>query len=109
MRYARHNNSGSALIWTICVITVLSIAAAELLRTVSSKYHNVIHTAAWQEALLAAESGVDLAIVELRKSLYPEPNQAWDPAKNWSSIPGDGVVSHGLATVPNAGLSGMEM
>ena len=109
MHKPRSSNAGSALIWTICVITVLSISAAELLRVISSKYHNVIHTAAWQEALLAAESGVDLAIVELRKSLYPEPNHAWDPANQWVNAPGNGVTSHGLATVPNAGLSGMEM
>ena len=59
-------------------IAVLSILGAEILRVVSIKYQNALQTATWQEALLAAESGVDLAIVELRKSLYPAPNHAWE-------------------------------
>jgi hypothetical protein len=63
-------------------------------------------TAAWQESLIAAESGVDLAIVELRKSLYPAPNHSWD---GWNNAPGNGVVSHGLTTIPNAGLADTPM
>src|SRR5262249_2045982 len=44
--------------------------------------------------------------VELRKSLYPAPNNAW---QGWTNTPGNGVVSHGLSTVPNAGLAGTPM
>lgn len=106
MQRTNQREAASALIWTICVITVLSIVAAELLRVVSSKYHNALHTATWQESLLAAESGVDLAIVELRKSLYPAPNHAWE---TWNNTPGNGVTSYGMTTVPNAGLVGTPM
>ncbi len=70
--------AGSALVWTLLVITVLSLVAAELLHVISGKYHSTLHTAVWQEALVAAESGVDLAIIELRKSLYPSPNGRLD-------------------------------
>lgn len=106
MRRVSNNDSGSALLWTICVITILSLVAAQLLGVVASKYHNVLHTATWQESLLAAESGVDLAIVELRKSLYPTPNHAWE---TWNNTPGNGVTSYGMTTVPNAGLVGTPM
>ncbi|HEX8281218.1 MAG TPA: hypothetical protein VF551_07565 [Chthoniobacterales bacterium] len=100
------SSSGSVLIWTILVITILSLAAAELLHVMSTKYYSVLHTATWQEALVAAESGVDLAVRELRKSLYPAPNGAWD---GWSNTPGNGVTSYGLTTIPNAGLAGTPM
>ncbi len=106
MRINRQTARGSALIWTILLITVLSAVAAELLHVVSTKYYSTLHTAVWQESLLAAESGVDLAIVELRKSLFPAPNQAW---AGWSNAPANGVVSYGLTTVPNAGLAGTPM
>jgi hypothetical protein len=56
--------------------------------------------------LLAAESGIDLAIVELRKSLYPQPNHAWD---GWGNPPGNEVTGHEITTIPNAGLSGTPM
>ncbi|MFN2476261.1 MAG: hypothetical protein ABR526_07980 [Chthoniobacterales bacterium] len=106
MLHVHKKPSGSALIWTMCVITVLSIIAAQLLHVVSSKYHNALHTATWQESLLAAESGVDLAIAELRKSLYPAPNNAW---QGWNNTPGNGVTSYGMTTIPNAGLVGTPM
>ena len=106
MRCSKRHTEASVLIWTVIVITVLSIAAAELLRVVSQKYNATLHTAIWQEALLAAESGIDVAVRELRKSLYPPPNEAWD---GWSDTPAHGVTSYGLTTVPNAGLAGTPM
>lgn len=92
--------------WTVLTIAVLSLIAAEVLRVVTAKYQNALHTSTWQESLLAAESGIDLAIMELRKSLYPAPNHAWE---GWSNTPGNGVTSYGLTTVPNAGLASTPM
>jgi len=97
---------GSILVWSVLTIAILSIMAAEVIRLVSIKYQNALQTSTWQETLLAAESGIDLGIVELRKSLYPAPNHAWE---GWNNTPGDGVVSYGLTTIPNAGLAGTPM
>jgi hypothetical protein len=99
-------SQGSILVWTVLTIAILSMLAAEVIRLVSVKYQNALQTATWQEALLAAESGIDLGIVELRKSLYPAPNHAWD---GWNNTPGNGVVSYGLTTIPNAGLASTPM
>jgi hypothetical protein len=96
----------SILVWTVLVIAILSILGAEVLRVVSIKHQSALQTSTWQEALLAAESGIDLAIIELRKSLYPAPNHAWE---GWNNSPGNGVVSYGLTTIPNAGLAGTPM
>ena len=98
--------TGSVLVWTILVIAMLSLIAVETLRLVTVKYQNALQTSTWQEALLAAESGIDLAIVELRKSLYPQPNHAWD---GWNNPPGNEVTGYELTTVPNAGLNGTPM
>lgn len=106
MHYRNTKTAGSVLIWTVLVITILSLASAQLLRVLSSKYYNALHTAIWQESLTAAESGVDLAIMELRKSLYPPPNNSWT---GWSTTPGNGITSYGLSTIPNAGLAGTPM
>lgn len=100
---------GSILVWTVLTIAVLSLVAAQVLRVVSMKYQNALQTATWQEALLGAESGIDLAVLELRKSLYPPPTGAWAPASGWTNTPGNGVVSYGITTVPNAGLAGTPM
>jgi hypothetical protein len=97
---------GSILVWTVLTIAILSVLAAEVLRIVTIKHQNALQTSTWQEALLAAESGIDLGIMELRKSLYPAPNHAWE---NWNNTPGNGVVSYGLTTIANAGLAGTPM
>ena len=96
----------SVLVWTVLVIAVLSVIAVETLRLVTVKYQNALQTSSWQEALLAAESGIDLAIVELRKSLYPPPNNAWN---GWTNQPGNNVTGYELTTVPNARLNGTPM
>ena len=104
--HTSYQENGSVLLWTVLVIAILSLFATEVLRAVSGRFQVGLQTAAWQESLVAAESGIDLAVVELRKSLYPAPNYAWD---GWTNIPGNGVISHGLTTIPNAGLAGTPM
>jgi hypothetical protein len=106
MNLTSSRSHGSILVWTVMTIAILSILAAEVIRTTTVKYQSALQTATWQESLLAAESGIDLGIVELRKSLYPAPNHAWD---GWNNVPGDGVVSYGLTTVPNSGLASTPM
>src|SRR4051794_4531551 len=101
-----NKTEGSILVWTVLTIGILSLLAAEVLRVITAKYENALQTATWQEALLGAESGIDLAIVELRKSLFPSPNHAWE---GWNNTPADGITSHGLTTIPNAGLAGTPM
>src|ERR1043165_6714077 len=102
----RLDERGSVLLWTVLVIAILALFATEVLRAVAGRFQVGLQTAAWQEALIGAESGVDLAVVELRKSLYPAPNYAW---QGWTNTPGNGVVSHGLTTIPNAGLASTPM
>src|SRR5436305_7257234 len=106
MRPPKSNEAGSVLVWTVLIIGILSLIAVETLRLVTAKYQNALQTSTWQEALLAAESGIDLAIIELRKSLYPSPNNAW---QNWTNSPGNNVTGYELTTVPNAGLNGTPM
>src|SRR2546421_7787062 len=106
MRCQDSTKTGSVLVWTVLIIGILSLIATETLRLVTAKDQNALQTSTWQEALLGAESGIDLAIVELRKSLYPIPNQAWE---GWGNPPGNEITSHELTTIPNAGLSGTPM
>ena len=106
MRHQNSKTAGSVLIWTVVVIAILSLIAVETLRLVTIKYQSALQTSTWQEALLAAESGIDVAIVELRKSLYPQPNSAW---QGWNNAPGNNITGYELTTVPNAGLNGTPM
>ena len=106
MRAPAAGTRASILVWTVLTIAILSMLGAEVLRLVSIKHQSALQTATWQEALLAAESGIDLGIIELRKSLYPMPNHAWE---GWNNTPANGVVSYGMSTIANAGLAGTPM
>ena len=72
MKRPNRTQSGSILVWTVLTIAVLSILGAEILRVVSIKHQSALQTATWQEALLAAESGIDLAICNVGQMMYRE-------------------------------------
>jgi len=102
MKKIHSRDRGSAVVWTVLTMVILSLLATEVLRTVAGRFQVGVQAGSWQQALTASEAGVDLAVVELRKSLYPAPNHAWE---GWTTAPGNGVISHSLTTLPNAGMA----
>src|SRR5947207_14404235 len=106
MRPQHSTKTGTVLVWTVLIIGILSLIAMETLRLVTAKYQNAFQTSTWQDALLAAESGIALAILELPKSLHPQPNHA---SEDWNNPPGNNVIRYEPTTVPNAGLNGTPM
>ena len=50
-------------------LVIISLVAAAVLRNVVPRYHVSYQTAGWQEARLAAEAGVDLALERLNKNV----------------------------------------
>ena len=50
MRTPCSDRQGSILVWTVLIITILSILGAEVLRVVSIKHQSALQTATWQEA-----------------------------------------------------------
>src|SRR4051812_7805079 len=95
---------GSTLLYVIIAIAILAAGSAAVLRPVSDEYLNTFRTAGWQEALLAAESGVDLATIQLRQNLA-HPGDTW-PAP-WTAA-ANGSLSQ-TASFSHAGLGGTQM
>ena len=52
------------------ILTTLAVLSGVVMSVLGNRHRLAFQTASWQEALLAAESGVDLAVAELRTSLY---------------------------------------
>ncbi len=78
---------GSTLIVVLLVVSVLSVIAGGLLVSATARYHSTYQSASWQEALIGAEAGVDLAMNELRKQVTDPNGTAF---ANWSKIDGKG-------------------
>ena len=70
--------SGSTLVAAVLIVFVLSLVAANVLTSVSSRYNSAYRSAAWNDALLAAESGVDVTLSEVFRFI---PNVTMSPAQ----------------------------
>ena len=66
------DNRGNAMVLALLVITILAATAAHVLKNVLPRYITTVQTASWQEARLAAEAGVDIAIDALN-ACAPDP------------------------------------
>ncbi len=78
------SNGGSTIVVVLLVIAVLSVVAGGVLFSATSRYHSTYQSASWQEALVGAEAGVDLAMTELRKMVI----DGAKPFNNWAKKDG---------------------
>jgi hypothetical protein len=76
-------NSGSILLISLFFMSILAATGAITFAILQNRYRQVHQTATWQEALLASEAGIDIAVNEMRKELLT-PETAW---LGWSSAP----------------------
>lgn len=77
MRIRSTNRRGTALVTALICAAVIATTSAVTLSLVSSKNRVIHQSAAWKEALLSAESGVEMAMNEVRKNLF-DPTHAWE-------------------------------
>ncbi len=74
----RSTRSGSTLVAAVLTVLVLSLIAANVLTSISSRYNSAYRSAGWNEALLAAESGVDITLSEVFRLV---PNVSMSPTQ----------------------------
>ncbi len=109
MKITNHRNRGTALMFAVLAMLVLTLLGMEITRMTLNQYQNVYHASAWQESLMAAESGVDLAIVELRKNLATTGSGGAFQSP-WVATSGTGAWSqYGLTGLNYTGQGGTKM
>src|SRR5262245_325116 len=86
--HCKFQRAGSTLVISIIFLGVLMVAGGVAFNVLQNRYRQVHQNASWQEALLAAEAGIDLAVNEMRKELY-DPDNAWS---EWGDRP-DGALA----------------
>jgi hypothetical protein len=79
-----HRKSGSILLLAVGWIAILAVVAVGAIFAMQQRHRQAFQTASWQEALLAAESGIDIAVAELRRGLQ-DPSSAWS---GWHPVNG---------------------
>ena len=79
----RRGEDGSAIIFVMLTVCVLSVVAASLLLTNVSRYQTTFQSASWQEAIVGSEAGIDLAMNELRQRVITGPAVSFQT--NWTT------------------------
>jgi hypothetical protein len=84
---------GAVLLLAIGWTAVLAIIAAAAMGVIQRRHRQVFQTASWHDALYAAESGVDMAVGELRKGLRGDtPWQGWQRDDGTEAVPGESAA-----------------
>ena len=83
----RAARQGSTILIALAFLAILFAAGAVTFNLLQIRYRQAHQTASWQEALLASEGGIDLAVNEMRKELW-DPTHAWE---GWSDTPITGL------------------
>jgi len=76
-RPSHRRAQGGTLIMSLLVLSLLALVAAHTLRRVEPKLRMVYQTAGWQEARVAAEAGVDVAMGELSRNAVGHGMGSW--------------------------------
>src|ERR1700719_535016 len=90
---SNRKSRGSVLMTTLLSITILTLICATSLYIASQNTSSGMQTAAWQQSLTAAESGVDAAIRALNTGTWTTVNASGSPVP-WKTV--------GTATLPTA-------
>jgi type II secretory pathway pseudopilin PulG len=73
---ARTHQSGSTLAMALITIAILAFAAASVFYYITNRSQTSANAGSWQEALVVAESGTDMAMSALNASVK-NPGTAW--------------------------------
>jgi hypothetical protein len=92
--YSHSPRFGPVVVSALFCTAMLVAAGAISFGVIQNRSRQVHQTASWQEALFAAESGVDIALHELRTQLSDR-STAW---KDWSIVEGAMENEEGIAT-----------
>lgn len=88
--------SGSTVLVALMTVVILAMLAGTVLTSVSSRYNSAYRSAAWNEALITAESGIDMTLAEVFRQI---PNVTVSPSQGL----GVGYSQNMTQTIP-AGL-----
>jgi len=90
MKTLHTRNQASALLLSLAALALLAFTAAYTLRRVTPRFQMASQAAAWQEARLAAESGIDVALQDLSKNATGTTAgtwQGWKQTQNGAIVP----------------------
>ncbi|MEA3213662.1 MAG: hypothetical protein QOE70_6719 [Chthoniobacter sp.] len=84
---------GTTTIVALLTMTALAGLSATLLFSLSTRYNGMANAVAWRQAINAAESAADVAVMNLRWSITAGAPTAFAPESGWSGPDADGTYT----------------
>lgn len=91
---------GSALVVTLVMVLVLSIAAGAVVQSLLPRMSTAATMTGWQESLIAAEAGLDIALADLYEYVPDITTGAWTGWKKKSGGNSSGEPASGADLLP---------
>ncbi len=103
-RLRRDSKEGSALVTVLCMVVVLAAVAGSILSLVSQEYMLSKRSLAWNQAIFAAESGVEIGWNEINRLTAINTNGTF--MSGWTSAGANTWTLNNQSLVPLAGTEG---
>ena len=100
------SSSGSITLAALLSLVVLTVIASSVLRTTMPRFHLSHQTAGWQEARLAAEAGIDMAMERLNRNV-PSPTVDQADWRGWKRNATTAARGSMLARSNSAAVTGL--
>lgn len=100
------SSRAAATMSALVALVVLAVIGASVLRTVLPRFHVTHQTAAWQEARLAAEAGIDLALERLNQNV-PNPTASTADWTGWKKSASSNASGNDLAKSTATSVAGI--
>ncbi len=80
----QYAQSGSVLVFSMGILITLAVLSGVVLNILGARHRQSFQTAAWHNALLGAESGIDKAVVETKKIIRYSSTSGDVPWAGWT-------------------------
>lgn len=96
--HIQHHRSGSTTVIAMLMLTIMGFVGATILLNGSRRYNGMMKAQAWQEALFAAEGGVDLGMANIRWTVISGSPTPFDTALGWTTQTSGGNTTRTYTT-----------
>ncbi len=79
-----HRRAGSVFLLSVGILSLLAILSSLVFAIVSNRHRQAFQTASWHEAMIAAESGVDIAVTAIQQQLSTDDEVRGKAFESWT-------------------------
>ncbi len=104
-----HRRAGSVFLLSVGILALLAILSSLVFTIVSNRHRQAFQTASWHEAMIAAESGVDIAVTAIQRQLSSDSTERAKAIQSWPlGTSGNRTYNMAASPLQRAGEGGQQ-